>query len=53
MSAGGPYAIMSRSLGFEIGGSIGVPLYLSQALAVTTVAGKPSLEIPPGTLGRF
>ncbi len=34
MGAGGPYAITSRSLGFEIGGSIGVPLYLSQALAV-------------------
>lgn len=34
MGAGGPYAIISRSLGFEIGGSIGVPLYLSQALAV-------------------
>lgn len=35
MGAGGPYAVISRSLGFEIGGSIGVPLYLSQALAVT------------------
>ncbi len=34
MGAGGPYAVISRSLGFEIGGSIGVPLYLSQALAV-------------------
>lgn len=34
IGAGGPYAIVSRSLGFEIGGSIGVPLYLSQALAV-------------------
>ncbi len=34
MGAGGPYAIISRSLGFEIGGSIGVPLFLSQALAV-------------------
>ncbi len=34
LGAGGPYAIISKSLGFEIGGSIGVPLYLSQALAV-------------------
>jgi len=34
LGAGGPYAIISRSLGFEIGGSIGVPLYLSQAFAV-------------------
>lgn len=35
MGAGGPYAVISRSLGFEIGGTIGVPLYLSQALAVS------------------
>ncbi len=34
LGAGGPYAIISRSLGFEIGGSIGMPLFLSQALAV-------------------
>jgi amino acid transporter len=34
LEAGGPYAIISKSLGFEIGGSVGVPLYLSQALAV-------------------
>ena len=32
--AGGPYAIVSRALGLEVGGSVGVPLYLSQALAV-------------------
>ncbi len=31
---GGAYAIISRSLGLEVGGSIGVPLYLSQSLAV-------------------
>jgi amino acid transporter len=31
---GGAYAIVSRSLGLEIGGAIGIPLYLSQALSV-------------------
>ena len=35
IGAGGPYAIISKSLGLEIGGSVGVPLYLSQALAVS------------------
>lgn len=34
LGAGGPYAIISRSLGVEVGGSVGVPLFLSQALAV-------------------
>jgi solute carrier family 12 sodium/potassium/chloride transporter 2 len=34
IKAGGPYAMMSKSLGVEIGSSIGVPLFLSQALAV-------------------
>ncbi len=34
LGAGGPYAIIAQSLGLEIGGSVGVPLYLSQALAV-------------------
>ncbi len=34
LEAGGPYTIISRSLGLEVGGSVGVPLYLSQALAV-------------------
>ncbi len=29
---GGAYAIVQRSLGFEIGGSIGVPLYLTRPL---------------------
>ena len=32
---GGPYYIISRSLGLEIGGAIGLPLYLSQILSVT------------------
>ncbi len=34
IGAGGAYAIIARSLGIEVGGSIGVPLYLSQTLAV-------------------
>ncbi len=33
LGAGGPYAIISKALGLEIGGSVGVPLFLSQALA--------------------
>jgi amino acid transporter len=35
LGAGGPYAIISRSLGLEVGGSVGVPLFVSQALAVS------------------
>lgn len=35
MGAGGAYSIISKSLGLEIGGAIGIPLYLAQALAVT------------------
>ncbi|MEZ4335659.1 MAG: hypothetical protein R3B82_03440 [Sandaracinaceae bacterium] len=34
LGAGGPFAVITRSLGLELGGSIGIPLYLSQALAV-------------------
>ncbi len=34
IGAGGAYAIISRSLGLEIGGSVGVPLYLSLALSM-------------------
>jgi amino acid transporter len=34
LGAGGPYAIISKSLGVEVGGSVGVPLFVSQALAV-------------------
>lgn len=33
MGEGGPYAMISKSLGLEIGGSVGVPLFVSQALA--------------------
>ncbi len=34
IEAGGAYAIVSRSLGLEMGGAIGIPLYLSQAISV-------------------
>ncbi|MDJ0755207.1 MAG: hypothetical protein QNJ45_16915 [Ardenticatenaceae bacterium] len=32
--AGGNYYLISRSLGLEIGGAIGIPLFLSQAISV-------------------
>ena len=32
--AGGNYYIISRSLGLEVGGAIGIPLYLSQAISL-------------------
>jgi len=38
VGVGGAYYIISRSLGPEIGGAIGVPLFLSQALSVTLYA---------------
>lgn len=31
---GGPYAILNKSLGIEVGGSIGIPLYLTRPLGV-------------------
>ncbi len=31
---GGPYAIMNRSMGLEVGGSIGIPLFLTRPLGV-------------------
>jgi len=34
IGAGGAFSIISQSLGLEVGGSIGIPLYLAQALAV-------------------
>ncbi|AEH60844.1 amino acid permease-associated region [Methanosalsum zhilinae DSM 4017] len=34
IGAGGAFSIISQSLGIEVGGSIGIPLYLSQTLAV-------------------
>lgn len=35
VGVGGAYYLISRTLGLEIGGAIGIPLYLSQALSVT------------------
>jgi len=34
IGAGGAYSIISKSLGLEVGGAIGIPLYLSQAISV-------------------
>ncbi|PLX86439.1 MAG: hypothetical protein C0614_03775, partial [Desulfuromonas sp.] len=38
VGVGGAYFIISRSLGLDIGGAIGLPLFLSQALSVTLYA---------------
>ena len=35
VGAGGAFAIISQSLGIEIGGSVGVPLFLAQAVSVS------------------
>ena len=35
VGVGGAYFMISRSLGIEIGGAIGFPLFFSQALSVT------------------
>lgn len=34
LGAGGPYAIISKSLGLDVGGAIGIPLYFSRPLGV-------------------
>ena len=34
VGAGGAFAIISKSLGFEVGGAIGIPLYLAQGISV-------------------
>ncbi len=38
VGVGGAYFMISRSLGLEIGGAIGLPLFLSQTLSVTLYA---------------
>ncbi len=38
VGAGGAYYIISRSLGLELGGAIGLPLFLSQSFSVTLYA---------------
>jgi amino acid transporter len=35
IGAGGAYALVSQALGLEVGGSLGIPRYISQGLAVT------------------
>ncbi len=35
VGAGGAYSIISKTLGLEVGGSVGIPLYLAQTLSVT------------------
>jgi len=38
VGSGGAYYILSRSLGLEIGGAIGIPLFLAQTFSVTLYA---------------
>ncbi len=38
VGVGGAYFLISRSFGLEVGGAIGIPLYLSQVLSVTLYA---------------
>lgn len=35
IGTGGAFSVISQSLGLEVGGSVGIPLYLAQALAVS------------------
>ena len=35
LGVGGPYATIAKSLGLEVGAAVGIPLFLSQSLAVT------------------
>ena len=60
VGAGGAYYMISRSLGIEIGGAIGLPLFLSQAFSVTLYAYGlaeslrfvwPDLPLQPVTVG--
>ncbi|MFN2138006.1 MAG: amino acid permease [Candidatus Promineifilaceae bacterium] len=56
VGAGGAFAIISQSLGIEIGGSVGVPLYLAQTVSVSlyilafaeaVISLFPAAEAPP------
>ena len=38
VGVGGAYWLISRSMGLELGGALGIPLYLSQVLSVTLYA---------------
>ena len=38
VGVGGAYYLISRTLGLEVGGAIGIPLYLSQVLSITLYA---------------
>jgi amino acid transporter len=38
VGVGGAYYLISRSFGLEVGGAVGIPLYLSQTLSVTLYA---------------
>ena len=38
VGGGGAYWLISRSMGLELGGALGIPLYLSQALSLTLYA---------------
>jgi len=38
VGVGGAYFLISRSFGLEVGGAIGIPLYLSQVMSVTLYA---------------
>ena len=35
VGVGGPYYLVSRSLGLELGGAIGIPLFLCRTLSIT------------------
>ncbi len=62
IGAGGPYAIMNKSLGLEVGGSIGIPLFLTRPLGVAmyifgfregvlwVLSYVPTLPVPAETL---
>jgi len=60
VGVGGEYFLISRSLGLELGGAIGIPLYLARAASVTLYAfglaevlriGIPQLPIQPVAAG--